>query len=125
MPLVTTCFGTFYSNSSGDVTITCANLMTTLDSLAALADSLCGNPEQVYEMGVTGTTSVPYAVNIPGGDLPTTRPQKIRVYLNGLREFDTALSGGATGYTVTDASTITFTDDLDDTTYDILVEYDI
>lgn len=113
MPL-TSCFGDLYAPAT-DAIITCANLNTTLDSLQNMGAKVCASPTQVYFPGHTSTT-----LNVPAGDLPTADPNRIAVYVNGVREFDVALiAGGA--YTVTDASNIELS--YDPTTSEILVEY--
>lgn len=113
MPL-TTCFGDFYAPQT-DATITCSNLETTLNSIQDMAEDICDNPVQVYFPAHASTT-----LNIPAGNLPTGNPERIAVFVNGNREFDSALVAGG-GYSVTDASNIELS--YDPTTSVILVEY--
>lgn len=115
MPL-TTCFGDFYAPAT-DAVITCPNLNTTLNSIQNMAADVCANPHYEYFAAHASTT-----ITIAAGDLPTANPERIRVYVNGSREHDSALvAGGA--YTVDSVSQITLS--YDPTTSTILVEYDI
>jgi len=115
MPLLT-CFGEFYAPAT-DSPITCANLDTTLNSLQNLAGDVCSNPR--YEYFAAHASVI---ITIAAADLPTGNPERIRVFVNGNREFDSALvAGGA--YTVNSASEIELS--YDPTTSTILVEYDI
>jgi len=115
MPLLT-CFGEFYAPAT-DAILTCANLDTTLNSLQNMAGDVCSNPRYEYFASHASTT-----ITIAAADLPTANPERIRVYVNGNREFDSALIAGG-GYTVDSVSQITL--GYDPTTSTILVEYDI
>lgn len=112
----TTVFGDFYAPSE-DVVITCANLNTTLDSMKIMADLVGRSPTQVYFEDHSSAT-----LTILDNDLPTAYPNRIKVIVNGVREYDVALI--ATGsYTVDNAGQITLS--YTPSNAQILVEYEL
>jgi len=115
---VTTCFGEHYSNSNGDSPLSCSELNTNQDTVAAALESLCAAPVHHYEIGVSGN---PLVVTIPAANLPTATPTRIAVFVDGNREYDDALTGLSNGYTVDSVSQITINYEVD--TSNILIEY--
>jgi hypothetical protein len=115
---VTTCFGEHYSNSNGDSPLSCSELNTNQDTVAAALASICQAPSHHYEINVSGN---PLVVTVPSANLPTSTPTRIAVFVNGNRLYDDALSGLSTGYTVDSVSQITINFEVVDS--NILVEY--
>lgn len=115
---VTTCFGEHYSDSQGDTPLSCSELNTNQDTVAAALVSMCAAPVHHYEIGVTGN---PLVITIAAANLPTSTPTRIAVYVNGNRQYDDALTGLSNGYTVDSSSQITINWEVD--VSNILIEY--
>ena len=115
---VTTCFGEHYSNANGDSPLSCSELNTNQDTVAAALESICQSPSRHYEINVSGN---PLVVTVPSGNLPTSNPTRISVYVNGNRVYDDDETGLSNGYTIDSVSQITINFEV--VSSNILIEY--